>query len=67
MPSIPEQAGHVPLVRNLKSPWAHVLAYIEGATDERSVMSKGEEIEARYENAVEDERWESPFAKDAPT
>ncbi|MET0800556.1 MAG: hypothetical protein ABWZ53_05260 [Actinomycetota bacterium] len=66
MPSIPEQADHVPLVRSLRSSLAQVLAYIEGATDERSAMSKKDEIEARYETLVQDEGWEPSFVKDAP-
>ena len=65
MPSIPEQAAQVPLVRNLRSSLARVLAYIEGATDERSAMSKTNEIEARYEQAV-DEGWGPPLAPEAP-
>jgi hypothetical protein len=66
MPSIPEQADHVPLVRNLRSSLAQVLAYIEGAADDRSAMLKRDEIEARYETLVQAEGWEPSFVKDAP-
>lgn len=61
MPSIPEQAGQVPNVENLRSALAHVLAYVEGASDERSVMLASREIVARYERAVEEDGWEPPF------
>jgi hypothetical protein len=62
MPSIPDQAGDVNHVRNLRSSLAHVLAYVEGATDERDAMVARDEIVLRYIAAVEDEGWEPPFA-----
>jgi hypothetical protein len=58
MPTIPEQAEHVPVVENLRSALAHVLAYVEGASDERSATLKRNEIVLRYIKAVEDEGWE---------
>jgi hypothetical protein len=61
MPSIAEQAGSVRHVENLRSSLAHVLAYVEGATDERSAMLKRDEIVARYVKSVEQEGWEPPF------
>jgi hypothetical protein len=61
MPSIPEQAGSVRQIENLRSSLAHVLAYIEGATDERSAMLKRDEIVRRYVKSVEQEGWEPPF------
>jgi hypothetical protein len=64
MPSIPEQAGHVGQVRNLRASLAHVLAYIEGATDERGAMLQRGEIVKRYAGSVRDEGWEPPFASD---
>lgn len=62
MPSIPEQAGSVRQVENLRSSLAHVLAYVEGATDERSAMLRRDEIVSRYAESVEQEGWEPPFA-----
>jgi len=62
MPSIPEQAGSVRQVENLRSSLAHVLAYVEGATDERSAMLRRNEIVSRYAKSVEQEGWEPPFA-----
>jgi hypothetical protein len=63
MPGIPEQAGEVGHVRNLMSSLAHVLAYIEGASDERTAMLARDEILRRYEAAVEAEGWEPPFTR----
>jgi hypothetical protein len=48
MPSIPEQAEHVQPVRNSLHALALVLAYVEGAQDERSAMSEAQEIVLRY-------------------
>jgi hypothetical protein len=62
MPSIPEQADRVGQVRTLRSSLAHVLAYIEGATDERGGMLRRDEIVKRYEKSVRDEGWKPPFA-----
>jgi hypothetical protein len=61
MPTIPEQAEHVPLVENLRSALAQVLAYVEGATNERSAVLMNSEIVLRYTKAVEDEGWEPTF------
>jgi hypothetical protein len=66
MPSIPAQAGHVPQVDNLRSSLAHVLAYVEGATDERSAMRMRDEIVTRYVRLVEEEAWEPPFHAGSP-
>ena len=62
MPSIPEQAEHVGQVRNLRSSLAHILAYVEGAADERAAMLQRDEIVKRYEASIRDEGWEPPFA-----
>lgn len=62
MPSIPDQAGHVGQVQNLRSALALVLAYVEGASDERNAMFAREEILLRYTAAIEAEGWEPPFA-----
>lgn len=62
MPSIPEQAGSVREVENLRFSLADVLAYVEGATDERSAMLRTDEIVSRYAKLVEEEGWEPPFA-----
>ncbi len=62
MPSIPDQAEHVDHVRNLRSSLAQVLAYVEGANDERSAMLAREGIVLRYIATVEAEGWEPPFA-----
>ena len=62
MPSIPDQAEHVDQVRNLRSSLAQVLAYVEGAKDERSAMLAREGIVLRYIATVEAEGWEPPFA-----
>ena len=61
MPSIPEQSGHVQQVRNAQHALAIVLAYVEGATDERTALSATEEIVRRYEAAVETEGWQPSF------
>ncbi len=62
MPFIPEQAERVGQVRNLRSSLAHVLAYIEGAADERDAMLQRDEIVERYEATIREEGWEPPFA-----
>jgi hypothetical protein len=62
MPSIPEQAGHVREVENYRHALAVVLAYVEGADDERSALSAVDSIVQRYIAAVEAEGWEPPFA-----
>jgi hypothetical protein len=62
MPSIPEQAPHVGQVREARLSLAHVLAYIEGATDNRSAMQLRDEIVKRYADSVRDEGWEPNFA-----
>lgn len=66
MPSIPEQAEHVPLVWNELHALALVLAYVEGATDERSALLEAHEIGLRYVETVEAEGWEPPFASAGP-
>jgi hypothetical protein len=63
MPSIPDQAPHVDQVRNLRASLAQVLAYVEGARDERTAMRAREEIVRRYIDLVEAEGWEPPFAQ----
>ena len=66
MPSIPDQAEDVPLVWNHLHALALVLAYIEGATDERSALLEAREIGLRYVETVEAEGWEPPFASAGP-
>jgi len=66
MPSIPEQAGEVGHVESLRSGLAHVLAYLEGAADERRAMLAREAILTRYSRLVEDESWEPPFKAGSP-
>ena len=66
MPFIPEQAEEVGQVRNLRAHLAAVLAYIEGATDERGAMVQRDEIVNRYVEAVREEGWEPPFATASP-
>jgi hypothetical protein len=66
MLSIPEQAGEVRHVENLRSGLAHVLAYLEGAADERSAMLARGAILTRYSRLVEDESWEPPFKAGSP-
>jgi hypothetical protein len=63
MPSIPEQAGHIGQVQNSLNALALVLAYVEGASDERSAMLEAQEIVLRYIGTVEDEAWEPPFTQ----
>lgn len=65
MPSIPEQAGDVGQIESLRSSLAHVLAYIEGATDEPGAMIARDQILQRYTTAVEAEGWQPPFASGA--
>jgi hypothetical protein len=43
-----------------------VLAYIEGATDERTALLRRDEIVKRYVEAVREEGWEPPFATGPP-
>ena len=62
MPSIPEQAPHTRQVESARGALAHVLAYVEGAKDERGAMVARDEIVKRYVEAVRDEGWEPPFA-----
>jgi len=62
MPSIPEQAGHVKHVENELHERALLLAYVEGADDERTAGSSVGAILRRYAAAVEAEGWEPPFA-----
>ncbi len=66
MPSIPDQAEDVPLVWNQLHALALVLAYVEGATDERSALLEAGEIGLRYVETVEAEGWEPPFASAGP-
>jgi hypothetical protein len=42
---------------------ALVLAYVEGASDERSALLEAQEIALRYVETVEDEGWEPPFTQ----
>jgi hypothetical protein len=63
MPSIPDQARHVGQAQNLRSSLAHVLAFVEGAPDERSAMRARDEIVLRYVATVEAEGWKPPFAQ----
>jgi hypothetical protein len=62
MPSIPEQAGHVQQVETYRRAPALVLAYVEGADDERTALSSVDAIIQRYVDAVEAEGTEPPFA-----
>lgn len=66
MPSIPEQAGEIGHVESLRSGLAHVLAYLEGAADERRAMVARQAILTRYVRLVEDESWEPPFKSGLP-
>jgi hypothetical protein len=66
MPSIPEQAEHVPRVWNELHGLALVLAYVEGATDERSALFEAHEIGLRYVETIEAEGWEPPLASPGP-
>ena len=63
MPSIPEQASHFGQVQNSLHALALVLAYVEGASDERSALLEAQEIALRYVETVEDEGWEPPFTQ----
>jgi phytoene/squalene synthetase len=62
MPSIREQAPHLNQVRSAALALAHVLAYIEGAKDERTAMLARDGIVERYSALVQDEGWQPPFA-----
>jgi hypothetical protein len=64
MPSIPEQAPRVNQVRSATLALAHILAYVEGAEDERQAMLLRDEIVERYANVVASERWQPPFVVD---
>jgi hypothetical protein len=66
MPSIPEQAEHVPRVWNELHGLALVLAYVEGAMDVRSALLEAHEIGLRYVETVAGEGWEPPFASAGP-
>ena len=63
MPSIPEQEGYIQAVRNGLYAMALVLAYVEGAPDERTAMLDAHEITRRYVESVEAEGWEPPFTQ----
>lgn len=63
MPSIPEQASHVEQVRKSLQALALVLAYVEGASDERSAMLDAQEIALRYVETIKGEAWEPPFTQ----
>lgn len=63
MPSIPEQAGHVRDVQKDRLALAFVLAYVEGAEDERAAGPMADAIVRRYIAMVEAEGWEPPFAQ----
>jgi hypothetical protein len=58
MPSIREQAEHVPAVENDRRSVAMWLAYVEGADDARSALSAVDAIIRRYEEAPDWEEWE---------
>ena len=62
MPSIPEQSGEVPHVESLRFALAHVLAYVEGARDERQAQLRRDKIVKRCKRSVEEEGWEPPFS-----
>lgn len=64
MPSIPEQAGHVKHVESERYERALLLAYVEGADDERTAASSVGAILRRYAAAVDAEGWEPPFARE---
>jgi len=50
-------------VQSARLALAHVLAYVEGAKDERSAMLVRDEIVERYMESVKGEGWEPPFAQ----
>ena len=60
-PSVPEQEGYVQAVRNGLYAMALVLAFVEGAPDERTAMLDAHEITLRYVESVKNEGWEPPF------
>jgi hypothetical protein len=62
MPTIPEQAGHEHQVESRRHAPALVLAYVEGADDERTAASSVSAIIQRYGDAIDAEGWEPPFA-----
>jgi hypothetical protein len=64
MPSIPEQAGQVQQVEGYQRAPALVLAYVEGADDERTALSAVDAIIRRYDELVEAEGWVPPFARE---
>lgn len=66
MPAIPEQADEVKVVRNLAATLATVLAYAEGALDDREAMEARTEILARYATTIDEENWEPPFRRRTP-
>lgn len=66
MPSIQEQAAHIPQIEDARDGLARVLALVEGATDERSAGLAAGEIVARYELAVLEEGWQPSFASRPP-
>jgi hypothetical protein len=66
MPSIPEQAAHVPQVEDARTALARVLAYVEGAADEREAALATQEIVKRYERAVLEEAWKPSFSSGGP-
>jgi phytoene/squalene synthetase len=65
MPSIPEQAPRVNQVRSALSALAHILAYVEGAEDERQAMTlRDEDRREICKRGCVGERWQPSFVVD---
>lgn len=62
MPSIPQQAPHVREVEHSRHILAQILAYVEGADDDRIAASSINAIIQRYMDMVEAESWSPPLA-----
>lgn len=61
MPYIPRQVGETEHVQDLMSSLAHVLAFIEGAREERTAILARDDIVRRYRVIIETEEWQPPF------
>jgi hypothetical protein len=67
MPSLPDQAGHVPTIEQRRLGLAQILAFVEGSPDSRAaVVAARDDIVPRYVRMVEEENWTPTFADGVP-
>jgi hypothetical protein len=67
MPSIPEQAAHMPRIEERRLELAQVLAFVEGAPNSRAaILAANDDIVPRYVRMVEEEKWMPTCAESVP-